>query len=363
MPQISKAPVAGDRIAKFIARAGLCSRRTAETWIMAGRVSVNGVKVKTPAFTVTPADTIEIDGKPLVPKAATRLWLYHKPAGRLVTESDPEGRPTVFEAFAKHGLPRVLTVGRLDYNTEGLLLLTNDGGLKRVLELPTTGWARRYRVRAFGKIDQKRLDELRHGITVEKVHYGAIEAVLERTQGDNVWMLITLREGKNREVKNVLGALGLQVNRLIRVSYGPFQLGELRPGEIDQVRTKVLKDQLGRRLAKEADVDFDAGPRRDRPDAAVQSDAPPPGGRQPKIHFNDGRPSQKYVPPPVRKKRDAPDGDKGRGPGGRPDGRSSGSRPDGRSSGARPDGRSSGARPDRSRERPGGARPPRPRRP
>ncbi|NOZ32464.1 MAG: rRNA pseudouridine synthase [Alphaproteobacteria bacterium] len=312
MPQISKAPVTGDRIAKFIARAGLCSRRMAETWIMAGRVAVNGEKVMTPAFTVTPADTIQIDGKPLVAKAATRMWLYHKPAGRMVTEQDPEGRPTVFEAFAKHGLPRVLTVGRLDYNTEGLLLLTNDGGLKRVLELPTTGWARRYRVRAFGKIEQGRLDQLRHGITVDKVHYGAIQATLERVQGDNVWMLITLREGKNREVKNVLGTLGLQVNRLIRVSFGPFQLGELKPGEIEQVRTKVLKDQLGQRLAEKAEVDFDAGPRRERLNSALNDEVPPPGGRQQKIHFTDGRPAEKYVPPPVKRKRDGQDGKPGR---------------------------------------------------
>ena len=258
MPTSPAKPDTGDRLAKVIARSGLCSRRDAETWITAGRVVVNGKKVMTPAFNVTERDTILVDGAPLAARQGTRVWLYHKPAGLVVTEKDPEGRPTIFEALAEHGLPRVVTVGRLDINTEGLLLLTNDGGLKRVLELPATGWLRRYRVRAHGSITQARLDTLKDGIEVEGVRYGPIEATLEREQGSNVWLVVALREGKNREVKNVLGALGLEVNRLIRVSYGPFQLNDIPVGGIETVRAKVLRDQLGKKLADAADVDFDS---------------------------------------------------------------------------------------------------------
>lgn len=247
----------GDRLAKVMARAGLCSRRVAETWISAGRVTVNDTAVTSPATTVTEADRVRVDGNPLPGAQTTRLWLYHKPAGLMVTERDPEGRPTIFERLTAAGLPRVMSVGRLDFNSEGLMLLTNDGGLKRVLEMPSTGWLRRYRVRAFGAIDQERLDELAHGITIDRVHYGSIEATLERRQGGNQWLTVAMREGKNREIKNVLGALGLQVNRLIRTSFGPFQLGELKPGEVRQVRSKVLRDQLGERLARTAGVRFD----------------------------------------------------------------------------------------------------------
>ncbi|PXA97449.1 hypothetical protein DMC47_14100 [Nostoc sp. 3335mG] len=251
-------PETADRLAKVMARAGLCSRRDAEAWIAAGRVSVNGKKVITPAFNVTSRDKIIVDGKPLAERQGTRVWLYHKPAGLVVTEKDPEGRATIFEALEEQGLPRVVTVGRLDINTEGLLLLTNDGGLKRVLELPSTGWLRRYRVRAYGQVTQAQLDALKTGITVDGVNYGPIEATLEREQGSNVWIVVGLREGKNREVKNVLGALGLEVNRLIRVSYGPFQLGDLKEGEIEVVKAKMLKDQLGKKLAEAAGVDFDS---------------------------------------------------------------------------------------------------------
>lgn len=246
-----------ERLAKVMARAGLCSRRVAETWIAAGRVAVNGVTVGTPATTVSPDDRISVDGAPLVAREPARLWLYHKPAGLLVTERDLQGRPTVFEKLKEAGLPRVLSVGRLDYNTEGLLLLTNDGGLKRVLELPSTGWLRRYRVRAYGRVDEADLENLKQGITIDKVHYGPIDAAVERRQGGNVWLTVALREGKNREIKNVLGALGLKVNRLIRVSFGPFQLGDLKPGAVQQVRQKVLRDQLGAKLARQAGVDFD----------------------------------------------------------------------------------------------------------
>ena len=187
----------------------------------------------------------------------TRLWIYHKPAGLVTTNRDPEGRTTIFEKMPSE-LPRVVTVGRLDINTEGLLLLTNDGGLARQLELPSTGWLRRYRVRAHGDIDQAALDRLQDGIAVDGVLYGAIEATLDRQQGRNVWLTMGLREGKNREIKNVLGALGLEVNRLIRISYGPFQLGDLPESEVVEVRSKTLRDQLGQKLIEEAGLNFDA---------------------------------------------------------------------------------------------------------
>jgi 23S rRNA pseudouridine2605 synthase len=258
MPESRTAPSGGDRLAKVMARSGLCSRRDAEEWIKSGRVSVNGKIVKTPAFNVTDSDNVVVDGAPLAARQGTRVWLYHKPAGLMVTEKDPEGRPTVFEKLSELGLPRVVSIGRLDFNTEGLLLVTNDGGLKRVLELPATGWLRKYRVRAHGTITQAQLDTLKKGVEVEGVKYGSIEAVLEREQGANVWLQLSLREGKNREVKNVLFSLGLEVNRLIRISYGPFQLGDIPVGGIETVKAKVLKEQLGKRLADEAEVDFES---------------------------------------------------------------------------------------------------------
>ena len=248
----------GERIAKVMARAGLCSRREAEAWIAAGRVSVNGASVASPALNVSPSDRVAIDGKPLPLRERTRLFLYHKLRGQVTTHADPQGRPTIFQALPKQ-LPRLISVGRLDFNTEGLLLLTNDGGLARALELPSTGWLRRYRVRANGTIMQDALDRLKGGITIGGVRYGAIEATLDRAQGANVWMTFAIREGKNREVRNVLEHLGLSVNRLIRVSFGPFQLGELATGAVEEVKTKVLREQLGERLAKDAGVDF-SGP-------------------------------------------------------------------------------------------------------
>jgi 23S rRNA pseudouridine2605 synthase len=246
-----------ERISKLLARAGVASRRDIERMIMEGRVSVNGKVLETPVLNATLADKIEVDGHPIRGIERTRLWLYHKPAGLVTTNSDPEGRSTVFENLPEE-LPRVMSIGRLDINTEGLLLLTNDGGLARVLELPTTGWLRRYRVRAYGEVDQPALDALKEGIAVDGVLYGAIDATLDRKQGHNVWITMGLREGKNREIKNVLGALGLEVNRLIRISYGPFQLGDLPEGKVLEVRGRMLRDQLGPRLIEESKANFDA---------------------------------------------------------------------------------------------------------
>jgi 23S rRNA pseudouridine2605 synthase len=245
----------GERIARAIARAGLASRREAEAWIAAGRVAVNGEVIRSPARDVTARDRITVDGEPLPVKERTRLFLYHKPRGLLTTHADPRGRPTIFARLPKH-LPRLISVGRLDFNTEGLLLLTNDGALARVLELPATGWRRRYRVRAHGSVTQRELDALRGGLNVEGVQYGPIEATLERVQGSNLWLTFAIREGKNREVRNVLGALGLTVTRLIRVSFGPFQLGELTDGEVEEVPTRVLREQLGARIIAQSGADF-----------------------------------------------------------------------------------------------------------
>ncbi|ATN33242.1 pseudouridine synthase [Rhizobium sp. ACO-34A] len=259
----STAEVSGDeamkpeRISKLLARAGVASRRDVERMIMEGRVSLNGKVLDTPVVNATLSDRIEVDGEAIRGIERTRLWLYHKPAGLVTTNSDPEGRPTVFDNLPED-LPRVMSIGRLDINTEGLLLLTNDGGLARVLELPTTGWLRRYRVRAHGEIDQPALDKLKEGIAVDGVLYGSIDATLDRTQGHNQWITMGLREGKNREIKNVLGALGLDVNRLIRISYGPFQLGDLPEGKVVEVRGRMLRDQLGPRLIEDAKANFDA---------------------------------------------------------------------------------------------------------
>jgi 23S rRNA pseudouridine2605 synthase len=245
----------GERIAKAIARSGLASRREAEAWIAAGRIAVNGAVINTPALNVGADDRVTVDGEALPKRERTRLFLYHKPRGLLTTHADPQGRPTIFARLPKN-LPRLIGVGRLDFNTEGLLLLTNDGALARVLELPATGWLRRYRVRAHGSVTQQQLDGLRAGVTVDGIHYGPIEADLDRVQGSNLWLTFAIREGKNREVRNVLGHLGLTVTRLIRVSFGPFQLGELAEGEIEEVRTRVLREQLGARLVAQSGADF-----------------------------------------------------------------------------------------------------------
>ena len=236
---------AGDRISKVMARAGVCSRRDAERMIADGRVAVNGRRLDTPAFNVTADDKITVDGKPIGEPDPPRLWRYHKPAGLVTTARDPQGRDTVFQKLPA-SLPRVNAVGRLDINTEGLLLLTNDGGMKRFLELPSTGWLRRYRVRAFGKADEAKLRDLKHGITIDGINYKSIDASLERVQGGNVWLTMALREGKNREIKRVLEALDLKVNRLIRLSFGPFQLGQLEAGKVEEVPRRVLRQQLGK---------------------------------------------------------------------------------------------------------------------
>ncbi|HEY2247714.1 MAG TPA: pseudouridine synthase, partial [Bradyrhizobium sp.] len=260
---------AGERIAKVLARAGLASRRDAEEMVVQGRVSVNGRIINSPALDVTANDVVTVDGAVLPPRERTRLFLYHKPRGLMTTHADPEGRPTVFDHLPE-GLPRLISIGRLDFNTEGLLLLTNDGGLARVLELPDTGWLRRYRVRAHGEISQAQLDELKAGIEVDGVKYGPIDATLERDQGSNVWLVFAIREGKNREVRNVMAHLGLEVNRLIRVSYGPFQLGEIAEGQVDEVRTRVLREQLGEKVIAQAGAEFATPEQRE----AAEGDAP-----------------------------------------------------------------------------------------
>lgn len=233
-----------ERIAKRMARAGLCSRREAERWIEAGRVRVNGEILETPAFTVTPDDDIEVDGKAVQQAVDTRLFLYHKPVGLVTTHKDPQGRPIVFDNLPTD-LPRVVSVGRLDLNSEGLLLLTNDGELAQYLAHPSTGWKRKYRVRVFGKVNEKRLKDLKNGITVKDVHYKSIEATLDgKPEGANSWISITLREGKNREIRKVMAALGLEVNRLIRLSYGPFNLDKLPVSGVKEIEPRILQEQL-----------------------------------------------------------------------------------------------------------------------
>ena len=307
----SPAADTGERIAKRLARAGLCSRRDAERWIAEGRVAVNGKVLDSPAVNIRPGDRVTVDGKPLPQQEPTRVWRYHKPAGLVTTARDEKGRATVFDELPEE-LPRVISVGRLDLNTEGLLLLTNDGALARHLELPATGWPRRYRVRVHGEPDPQRLAALAHGIMLDGVEYGPIEAVLDREQGANAWLTMTLREGKNREIRKVLEHLGLVVNRLIRVSYGPFQLGKLPPGEVEEVPRRVLRDQLpqffpkgeGTGEAKAAPAPrlrFDAvpkpkGPRADkapaRAERAAQGERPARGERP----FRDERPGRDERP-------------------------------------------------------------------
>ncbi len=234
----------GDRIAKVLSRAGIASRRAAERMIKAGRVSVNGQVIESPALNVTQEDNIEVDGKPVAPPEPPRLWLYHKPAGLVTTNHDEKGRKTVFDDLPE-GLPRVMTVGRLDLNSEGLLLLTNDGTIKRRLELPKTGWLRKYRVRLKGTPKNEDFAPLRKGLVIDGERFQPMEVTLDRQQGANAWLTVGLREGKNREIRRALADLGFAVNRLIRISYGPFRLNDLKPGEVEELKARVVRDQLG----------------------------------------------------------------------------------------------------------------------
>jgi 23S rRNA pseudouridine2605 synthase len=244
MPDPDTRDRTGERIAKRLARAGIASRREAERMIAEGRVAVDGRRIDTPATLVTDASRIVVDGKAMAAPEPPRVWRYHKPPGVICTARDPEGRPTVFDRLPA-SMPRVVLVGRLDLSSEGLLLLTNDGELARRMELPATGWVRRYRARVFGTPKPEELAKLESGVTVDGMHYGPIRAHLDRAQGDNAWITVSLREGRNREVRRVMEHLGLRVNRLIRTAYGPFQLGNLPRDEVREVPARVLSDQLG----------------------------------------------------------------------------------------------------------------------
>lgn len=241
----SKSVPAGDRIAKVLSRAGVASRRDAERMIAAGRVSVNGKVLTSPALNVTGRDRIEVDGKQIAEKEPERIWLYHKPVGRVTTHKDEKDRETIFADLPEDMPKHVLTIGRLDLNSEGLLLLTNDGELKRKLELPSTGWVRKYKVRINGRPTEETFTPLRRGITVDGEKFAPMTISLDRQQGANAWLTVSLKEGKNREIRRAMAEIGLTVNRLIRVSYGPFQLGDLKPGEVDELRRRVVRDQLG----------------------------------------------------------------------------------------------------------------------
>ncbi len=241
---MSNTPPPGDRIAKVLARAGIASRREAERMIEAGRVTVNGKTIDSPALNVTTRDRITVDGKPVAEPEPARLWLYHKPTGLVTTNRDEKGRPTIFDKLPED-MPRVMSVGRLDLNSEGLLLLTNDGAIKRKLELPSTGWLRKYRVRINGRPKDEDFAPLRQGLVIEGEKFQPMTVTLDRQQGANAWLTIGLREGKNREIRRAIEDIGFTVNRLLRVSYGPFQLGNLKPGEVEEIRRRVLRDQLG----------------------------------------------------------------------------------------------------------------------
>lgn len=234
----------GSRIAKVMARAGLASRREAERMIEAGRVTVNGKKISGPALNVTPSDKIVVDGKPVGEPEPARIWLYHKPTGLVTTERDEKGRETVFAALPDH-MPRVVSVGRLDINSEGLLLLTNDGEVKRKLELPSTGWLRKYRVRVKGNPTTEALEPLRQGLVIDGERFQPMTVTMDRHQGANAWLTISLREGKNREIRRAVESIDLVVNRLLRVSYGPFRLGDLGRGQVEELKQRVVRDQLG----------------------------------------------------------------------------------------------------------------------
>ena len=297
----TRAAEAGERVARVLARAGVASRREAEKLIESGRVALNGQVLTSPAVNVGKRDILTIDGKVMADREPARLWLYHKPTGLMTTHKDPKGRPTVFDHLPK-GLPRVISIGRLDINSEGLLLLTNDGDLARRFELPASGLVRRYRVRVFGRASQETLDTLKGGVTVDGVAYGPIQAHLDGGKGSNVWISITLAEGKNREVRRVLESLGLKVNRLIRTAYGPFDLGSLQPGEVEEVQSKVLRPLL----KGEAEIEALAG------DVLEKQKAPKRGvGRKPSGPVKPPRPQGRRMaavemPADPKRRRKAP---------------------------------------------------------
>lgn len=270
----------GDRVAKVMARAGLCSRREAERWIAEGRVALDGKILDSPAVTVPEGAILLVDGKPVAEPAPTRLWRYHKPSGLVTTHKDEKGRVTLFERLPAE-LGRVISVGRLDLTSEGLILLTNDGALARRLELPATGWLRRYKVRIHGEVPPERLAALEAGVTIEGVRYGPIKAELERRQGANAWCVISLAEGKNREVRRIFEHLGCSVTRLIRLAYGPFQLGTLPRGEVEEVPRRVLRDQLGLGPAGDKGKRSAAPPRPAMAEPEAEQAAPRPPRRTP----------------------------------------------------------------------------------
>ncbi len=262
--RMTKTTPPGDRIAKVLARAGVASRREAERMIEAGRVTVNGKAIDSPALNVTGKDKITVDGKPVSEPEPSRLWLYHKPPGLVTTTRDEKGRATIFDNLPED-MPRVMSVGRLDLNSEGLLLLTNDGGIKRKLELPSTGWLRKYRVRVNGRPKDEDFAPLRKGLVIDGERFLPMDVSLDRQQGANAWLTIGLREGKNREIRRAMEDIGYAVNRLLRVSYGPFQLGSLKPGEVEEIRRRVMRDQLGLDGEPEAKPKRPARPQRKRP--------------------------------------------------------------------------------------------------